>query len=169
MAEQDNDHRKYLEEKFNSINNSMSLQFEGICKTLSSIETQTKLTNGKVLKLQDDVVDLKINEKLHMGGQCPQAETFKEIKKSIQEIKDEKNSDTEINFIRKYPKLSLGIVVASCLIIIFSYTGFMSMKQSEKVGQENVVLNEQIIKNQEIMKKLEITINKIDTNNPKAK
>lgn len=156
MPEKDESYRKLLDEKFSSIHTAIDLQFENVNLHLKNIIEQTTKTNGRVTSMEIKVRDLELNENLHLGGQCPQAERFKKIETAIEEFKTKTTEDlSDYHWVKKNPKLSLGILVGSVLIVLFSYTGFMGMKDGNTIGQENKVLNQTILENQKMIKTIE--------------
>lgn len=131
----DNYYEKLLDEKFNSIHQKIDLQFENVNKTLNSIEAQTMKTNGRVLKLEDQVKDLNIRDITHKVN-CPQNGKFEHMEQSIENLKndfDDKLKD--VNFFVRNPKLGVGIIVVAVLLTIFSYVqikNFLILHTAEK-------------------------------------
>lgn len=131
MAEQNDDHRKYLEEKFNSINNLMNVQFDNINNKLQSIEEQTKKTNVRVTKLEQTVVDIQLSEAKHTYN-CPQNKRFDDIEKALAEYKREQEVKMlEYNFFKKYPKSFIAGIAVVVILLLLSYNiGLTSFKNT---------------------------------------
>lgn len=120
---EDEDYKKLLDEKFNGVHTSINLQFDGIKNQLNNIEKQTTRTNGRVNKLEESVIELQLSNAKHVYN-CPQNNRFDKLEKALEDYKTENNKNlTEYSFVKKYPKISIGIIVVSVLIILFSYVG----------------------------------------------
>lgn len=125
MSENTEDFKELINEKFKSVHTIIELQFSSIKNTLESIENQVKKTNGKVLKLEENVYTLQLNEATHSIN-CPHSKRMKDIENEIATFKQKMSSDLEeYNFFKKYPKLSVGIIA---VVVIVMLAGAMEIK-----------------------------------------
>lgn len=130
------DYRKYLEERFNGISTLVNAQFDSMDLLLKKIEDQTKKTNNRVTKLEDEVINIKSNINHVIDTRldtCPKNKTIDNIEESIDEIKDNLG---EYNIIKKYPKASIILiavfvvsVVVSCITAVAAFTNVVSNKK----------------------------------------
>ena len=85
--------------------------FDIINYKLDAIEIQTTKTNGKVLKLEDKVQALQLNENQHIIN-CPQQKKIEKINEDLLEYK----------MLIKYPKaMVIGAVIFALVVIIIAF------------------------------------------------
>lgn len=104
------DYRKFIEGQLESLHESINIQFKAQNETLIRIEAQTVKSNGRIGKLEDAVYELRVKEANHIVS-CPNVKRIDEIEKDL----------SDYNFFRRNPKIGIGIIVASVLIVLFSY------------------------------------------------
>lgn len=110
MPEKNEDYRKYIEEKFRGFTKLMDANFNNVLDKLDSIEEQTKKTNGRVTKLEQEVEQIKLDDINHII-KCPLNNEVKQIKDDLLEYK----------FMKKYPKLSLiGLAFIGVIMIVMT-------------------------------------------------
>ena len=112
-----NDYRDLLNEKFSRVYAQMDANFDLIHEKLKNIEDQTKKTNGRVNKLEDEVEIIKLNEKDHLIN-CPQTYKIERIEDNLLEYK----------FMKKYPKISIiamGIFGITLIILTLAQFGIL--------------------------------------------
>lgn len=118
MSENTEDFKELINEKFKSVHTIIELQFSSIKNTLESIDNQVKKTNGRVLKLEENVYTLQLNDATHSMN-CPHSKRMKDIEDEIASFKQKMSTDLEeYNFFKKYPKLSIGIITVMVLITL---------------------------------------------------
>jgi hypothetical protein len=114
----DNNYEKYLEEKFNGLN-----------QKLDFIKEQTLKTNGRVndtehkLERLSDRVDAAIKYGNHVidtrSTNCPNVEVMKNTDRKIEDLK---KSIEDITFFNRHPKLMVGIIV---VLVVLSLATFL--------------------------------------------
>ena len=109
MPENSQDYRDLLNEKFHSIQVSMDLQFKGVNDQLASIQVAVNKTNGRVLGLESRETNHIVN--------CPQGKRIDKLEENL----------ADYNFFRRNPKLGIGIIVVSVMILLFSYIEFKNV------------------------------------------
>ena len=137
------DYRKFLDERFNHINDVINLKFEKNEETLSQILTQSLKTNSRVTHLEEEEMCNK--------------EVRSKMFKIEENLSNYKKSQADLNFFQRHPKLGLLIIVVSVIITLFSYSSIMGainpqpkndeviemLKEYEKENKEthNIMLN----------------------------
>lgn len=121
-----NDELKDLfEDKFKFYHSNIESQFTSVRTVLESIDAQVKKTNGRVTKLEEVVIDLRIADANHFRT-CPQIAKIKEIEDSVAAYKVKIDADLqEYNFFKKYPKTAVGIVAGIVVIAILSISQYL--------------------------------------------
>ncbi len=115
------DFRDLIDEKFANVQRQLDLRFNNMQKTLDSIEEQTKKTNGKVLKLEDKMQNVELQEATH-SIRCPKAKDFEHLEQSIATLKaDVDNRLQDVSFFVRNPKLGLAIIIVAVVVSLFSY------------------------------------------------
>lgn len=74
-----------MEELLQSYISHVNSKFEIIDHKLDAIETQTKRTNGRLTKAEENIVDLKISEKTHDNNHvnsCPHKDKIRRLEDS---------------------------------------------------------------------------------------
>ncbi len=96
--------------------------FDVINYKLDAIEIQTTKTNGRVLKLEDKVQTLQLNENQHIIN-CPQAKRIEKLSEDLLTYKEKNSEDLmEYKMVIKYPKaMIIGAVVFALVVIIIAF------------------------------------------------
>lgn len=160
MSEQNDDYRKLLDEKFNSLHSNIDLKFDNVNSQLKVISEQTIKTNGRLLKTEETIKILEKNEMAHKYN-CPQQDRFKKIESDVQSFKDEKSKDVEVAFIRKYPKLSVGILAVCVFLMISSWGSYIKTSENNVIMKEVKTLENNSIKLQNDIQTLNLKIEEI--------
>jgi hypothetical protein len=149
MSDNTEDFKELINEKFKSVHTKIDLQFSGIKGTLDSIDTQVKKTNGRVLKLEDTVYNLQLSDAMKSVN-CPQhLSRMKEIEDEIESFKVKINADLEdYNFFRKYPKIAVGTIAITVIIMLLGYSEFKSLLNTSNSNKAKIEVNTEIIDNQ---------------------
>lgn len=114
---------------FESSKEYNEVKFSSMKETLASIDAQTKKTNGRVLKLEENVYNLQLNEAMH-GVNCPHSQRMKDIENEIASYKSKMSEDLqEYNFFKKYPKLSITIIA---IVVITMLSGIIQISDVVK-------------------------------------
>ena len=121
-----NDYRKFIEGQLESLHESLNQQFKNQNETLIRIEAQVLRTNGRITKAEQDIMDIKVKESQHIVN-CPQSSRLDKIEDSL----------ADYNFFKRNPKLSLGIIVVSVLIVLFSYIEIKNIYSNGAAIHEN--------------------------------
>lgn len=119
-----NDYRLYLQERFESMETLMTLQFTEIHRRLGEIETQVKKTNGTVQKHEafnkevQRVIDTRVTD-------CPHVDNIIGIKSEVdaidKEVKKISEDLSEYRMLKKYPRLGILIVA---IFVVGMYLGY---------------------------------------------
>ena len=117
------DYRKYLEQRFEDLTTLVNAQFINVHERLDDIHNQVKKINGRVGDVEKEIVDLQINDKLHVQD-CPAMPIITEVKKDVEELKIEALT----LWIKKHWKLSILITV---IILYFAYSLFTLLSIEE--------------------------------------
>ena len=149
MSDNTEDFKELMNEKFKSVHAKIDLQFSSIKGVLESIDTQTKKTNGRVLKLEDTVYNLQLSDALKSVN-CPQhLSRIKEIEDEIETFKVKINSDLEeYNFFKKYPKIAIGTIAIAVLVLLLGYSEFKTIITNAATNKAKIELNTSDIKAQ---------------------
>ena len=111
------DYRKYLEEKFEHIDDNIKLhmagmnthinaQFHTVHLSLDQIDGKVEKINSRVYKLEKAEGEVKELITTH-AGTCPSLKNIEDIKENLQEY----------NFFKKYPKLAVLIVSVAVIMV----------------------------------------------------
>lgn len=140
--------KELFEEKFKGLHLQMDTEFALLNERINStntilerVEQQTIRTNGRVTALEEKVSKVTTAETLHIVN-CPNTE----------EIKKLKENQLEYNFIKKYPKLTIGaIAIIVILFIIGTYTTVSKINFNTKAVNTNtqaIYKNDSLLINQ---------------------
>lgn len=102
------EYKELLDIKFSHLLEKMEDNFTIVHTKLSSIDEQVKKTNGRVTKLEKDVVNIEKRDLTHILN-CPQTQKINDINDQLMEYK----------IIKKYPKFFLAAFVILVIIIIY--------------------------------------------------
>lgn len=99
------DLKELFEEKFKRVYAEISSNAEIAQQMLNQILEQTKKTNGRVNKLEEETANLKLKENNHILS-CPQAPKIDKINEELMEYR----------ILKKYPKLIPYIIIVIVII-----------------------------------------------------
>lgn len=131
---------KLLDEKFKGIIVQMDAEFKLLNSRvnntndiLSRVEEQTKKTNGSVAAITARVIDLEKKDIMHLIT-CPQTAVIAEMKEDLlKKEKDLSDDLQEYHLLKKYPKIGLGIVIVTCILLAIGvYYSYSSLAKDVK-------------------------------------
>ena len=143
MAVTEKDLEKFselIDQKLKTVTTQMSGSFRLINSKLdtqknelSRIKEQTTKTNGHVAEL-DTRVNLIEKEEIRHIITCPQIEAIEDLNTKLEQKKADSNKQIndirkdllEYDMLKKYPKISLGIVTVACIALIITTYSVLS-------------------------------------------
>jgi hypothetical protein len=121
---QNEDYRRYLEEKFEGLTKHIHAQFSNVQDVLERIEKQTTKTNSRVDKLETKITDIEKGNLKHLTD-CPQVPKIEKINSDLEEYR----------MLKKYPKFAV-IVIA--IVVIGAVYGFYKMTNTVNITKEEL-------------------------------
>lgn len=126
MSELSDDYKQLLNERFDTITKLMNARFENVDDKLDQIHGEAIRTNSRVNKLEEykeytqHVIDTRPTE-------CPNLYRFELLGDKIDEVETKFDSQIEslkkkledVFFFTKYPKLFLGGIAVSVVLLIW--------------------------------------------------
>lgn len=119
-----------MDAEFKTVNERL----HNLDQRLEKVEIQTTKTNGRV-------TDLEKGQPQHLLS-CPQIEKIAELEKKVDNNKKENDDNLiEYTIFKKYPKVGLGIIIVTCILLFMggylTYTKF-AKELKQDVDIENV-------------------------------
>jgi len=118
------DYRLYLQEKFESVEQLMTLQFTEIHRRLGAIEDQVRKTNGTVTEHEkfkqyaQQIIDTRSTD-------CPHVDNIDKIDKDLKKIEEDLS---EYRMLKKYPKLGVLIIA---IFVVGMYLGYRKIVNTQ--------------------------------------
>jgi hypothetical protein len=114
-----------VDEKFNTIH-----------ELLVRIEAQTVKTNGRVTAHDQKIQALEVARAAHFS-ECPQGPVISKLKDELNnKFVDLQKDLEEYRMIKKYPKIGLGVIVFSCVVLFVA--AYVSWGQFTKSVERDI-------------------------------
>jgi hypothetical protein len=113
------DLREMINDKFASITTIMNMQHEHVQKQLINIEKQSDKMDVGLKELTDAFVVMKLND-ANQCLTCPNIRDFRDfIRKHEEEHEKMSERNKDLEFVAKYPKLTISGIVIAVLMVLF--------------------------------------------------
>lgn len=128
--------KELIESKLDTLNQKIDMNHTLQMEISKNTLAQATKTNGRVTKLEGVVDKIKDDERVHTIN-CPRIPELKTLSDKVQAMDD---SMIEFKFIKKYPKLSLAVLVGAVLFTVCSliYTSYEMRTMAAELAARKV-------------------------------
>jgi len=133
-----------INEKFKHVNKNMETNNENIISRLDSIDHKFGVLNGRTLKTEENVQDLKLQNVNHLLT-CPQIIRIEKMEEEIEErMKAIEKTTNYVELLKSNPKMTV-MVIAIAVFLFLNSIGFI---KTISIGAKNDAAIEQVVKEQ---------------------